>query len=177
MWAKHFVFVMDGWMVDGCSWLVWCLTIIIRTVNTKTNPIVNVMALHDKLIAFSIISEHSTWGGGTITRHGQCGPTVATALPSLVPRLAHHPLQHLHLPTTPPGHFLSDSERSSLLFLISVKVSYRELQLMFYYLIIFMNQPNIAVNASLLLTQSGILWLIIFLFRLSCSASSSGARL
>ena len=64
------------------------------------------MALHDKLIAFSIISEHSTWGGGTITRHGQCGPTVATALPSLVPRLALHPLQHLHLPTTPPGHFL-----------------------------------------------------------------------
>ena len=74
-------------------------------------------------------------------------------------------------------HVMSDSERSSLLFLISVKVSYRELQIMFYYLIIFMNQPNIAVNASLLLTQSGILWLIIFLFRLSCSASSSGARL
>ena len=42
----------------------------------------------------------------------------------------------------------------SLLFLISVKVSYRELQLMFYYLIIFMNQPNIAVNASLILTQA-----------------------
>ena len=42
----------------------------------------------------------------------------------------------------------------SLLFLISVKVSYRELQLMFYYLIIFMNQPNIAVNASFLLTQA-----------------------
>ena len=40
-----------------------------------------------------------------------------------------------------------------------------------------MNQPNIAENASLLLTQSGILRLLIFLFRSSCSASSSGARL
>ena len=115
MWAKHYVFMMDGcmhgWMVDGCSWLVWCLTIMIRTVNTKTYSEWishhesagkrGMMALHDILIAFSIISDHSTWGGGTIPRHGQCGPTVAAALPSLVPRLVHHP----HLPTTPPGHF------------------------------------------------------------------------
>ena len=53
----------------------------------------------------------------------------------------------------------------SLLFLISVKVSYRELQLMFYYLIIFMNQPNIAVNASLLLTQTHHIFVQVILFR------------
>ena len=70
------------------------------------------------------------------------GPAVAAALPSLMPRLAHHPLPHLHLPTTLPGHFSLEARQSmlyqikkdpSLLFLISVKVSYRELQIMFYY--------------------------------------------
>ena len=114
MWAKHHLFV-----INTDTGAVWRLTIVIRTGNIKTEDQYwmnfiswkcwtgkrRVMALHDILIAFSIISDHSTLGGGTIPRHGQCGPTVAAALPSLVPRLAHHLLAQLHLPTTPPVHF------------------------------------------------------------------------
>ena len=83
------------------------------------------------------------------------------------PALARAPPRPPSIATPPPSHHspwpLLETRQSmscqiqkdpSLLFLISVKVSYRELQLMFYYLIIFMNQPNIAVNASLILTQA-----------------------
>ena len=142
------------------------------------------MALHDILIAFCIISELRRWNYTTPwtmwnLQWPQPCPRSCPASPTI----------HCHTSTFPsttlPGHFSLEARQSmlyqikkdpSLFFLISVKVSYRELQIMFYYQIIFMNQPNIAENASLLLTQSGILRLLIFLFRSSCSASSSGAR-
>ena len=129
---------MDGWMVDGCSWLVWCLTVMIKTVNTKTNSECDGAPWHiDCLLHYFRAEEVELYHA-----MDNVGPAVAAALPSLMPRLAHHPLPHLHLPTTLPGHFSLEARQSmlyqikkdpSLFFLISVKVSYRELQIIFYY--------------------------------------------
>ena len=85
MWAS---FVCDRYR----QILVWRLTIVIRTGNIKTEDQYwmnfiswkcwtgkrRAMAWH--IDCLSIISEHSTWGGGTIPRHGQCEHTVAAAL-------------------------------------------------------------------------------------------------
>ena len=135
-----------------CLWsiqiLVWRLTIVIRTGNIKTEDQYwmnfiswkcwtgkrRAMAPHDILIAFSIISEHSTWGGGTIPRHGQCEHTVAAALacgsrrpPSIAtPPPSHH------------SHLVRQSVcvmfRRILLYSSSSVPRYliRELQLIFY---------------------------------------------
>ena len=106
MWAKHPLFV-----IDTVTSAVWCLTIVIRTGNIKTEDQYwmnfiswkcwtgkrRVMALHDIDCLISIISEHSTWGGGTIPRHGQCEHTVAAAL-------ACGPRRSPSIATPPPSH-------------------------------------------------------------------------
>ena len=135
MWAKHPLFVID---TDTSA--VWCLTIVIRTGNIKTEDQYwmnfiswkcwtgkrRVMALHDIDCLISIISEHSTWGGGTIPRHGQCEHTVAAAL-------ACGSRRPPSIATPPPSHYSHFSwlgslchvqKDPSLLFLVSAKVSY-----------------------------------------------------
>ena len=135
MWAKHHLFVID---TDTSA--VWCLTIVIRTGNIKTEDQYwmnfiswkcwtgkrRVMALHDIDCLISIISEHSTWGGGTIPRHGQCEHTVAAAL-------ACGSRRPPSIATPPPSHYSHFSwlgslchvqKDPSLLFLVSAKVSY-----------------------------------------------------
>ena len=133
MWAS---FVCDRYR----QILVWRLTIVIRTGNVKTEDQYwmnfiswkcwtgkrRVMALHDIDCLISIISEHSTWGGGTIPRHGQCEHTVAAAL-------ACGSRRPPSIATPPPSHYSHFSwlgslchvqKDPSLLFLVSAKVSY-----------------------------------------------------
>ena len=73
MWAKHKCL---WWMKWYSSWLVWCLTLVIRTVTIKSNSELilypesailirspgkrRTMTPYNILIAFNIISEHSS---------------------------------------------------------------------------------------------------------------------
>ena len=94
---------------------------------------------------------------------------------SCSPALARAPPRPPSIATPPPSHHspwpLLEARQSmscqiqkdpSLLFLTSVKVSYRELQFTFYYLIIFMNQPNIANSVRHSLTPHIFVQVILF---------------
>ena len=74
----------------------------------------------------SIISEHSTCGGGTIPCHGQCEHTVAAALACgsrRPPSIATPPPSH-HSHFSWLGSLCHVQKDPSLLFLVSAKVSY-----------------------------------------------------
>ena len=152
MWAKRSIWSV--WWYS--SWLVWCLTIVIRTVIIKSNSewilypesavLIRSRGKRRALAPFYILIidcflyyfRTFLLGGGNIPCYGQYG---------------HKPCSTRRSPFLQWSQIQKDPSFTSLLLLISIKVCYQEL------IIFIKNQPNNAVSKCFASTNSGILCL------------------